>query len=112
MDNFHFKPPFDVSGVACCDGYKKQVFEARIKLGMQVQDIQLLAINQTELVIGQIVEVIVEPYWVSEDGYVDIEAAESVAISSLDSYHLTHRVARLGYAKINQKPFTIPHKKT
>jgi flavin reductase (DIM6/NTAB) family NADH-FMN oxidoreductase RutF len=88
------------------------VLESRIKLGMQVQDIQLLAINQTELVIGQVVEVIVEPYWVSEDGYVDIEAAGSVAISSLDSYHLSHRIARLGYAKTNEKPFIMPPKET
>ena len=84
------------------------VLESRIKLGMQVQDIQLLAINQTELVIGQIVEVIVEPQWVSDDGYVDIEAAESVAISSLDSYHSTQRIARYGYAKANEKLLTIP----
>lgn len=86
------------------------VLESHIKLGMQVQDIQLLAINQTELVIGQIVEVIVEPQWVSEDGYVDIEAAESIAISSLDSYHSTQRIARYSYAKTNEKLFTIPVK--
>jgi flavin reductase (DIM6/NTAB) family NADH-FMN oxidoreductase RutF len=86
------------------------VLESRIKLGMQVQDIQVLAINQTELVIGQVVEVIIEPQWVSEDGYVDIEAADSVAISCLDSYHSTHRIARFGYAKANKEPFTIPVK--
>jgi len=84
------------------------VLESHIKLGMQVQDIQVLAINQTELVIGQIVEVIVEPQWISDDGYVDIEAAESVAISSLDSYHSTQRIARYGYAKANEKLLTIP----
>jgi flavin reductase (DIM6/NTAB) family NADH-FMN oxidoreductase RutF len=87
------------------------VQESRIKLGMQVQDIQLLAINQTELVIGQVVEVIVEPQWVSDDGYVDIEAAESVAISSLDSYHSTKRIARFAYAKANEKLLTIPVRK-
>jgi flavin reductase (DIM6/NTAB) family NADH-FMN oxidoreductase RutF len=87
------------------------VLESRIKLGMQVQDIQVLAINQTELVIGQVVEVVVEPQWVSEDGYVDLEAADTVAISCLDSYHSTHRIARLGYAKPNQRPFTIAVKK-
>jgi hypothetical protein len=70
----------------------------------------VLAINQTELVIGQVVEVIVEPQWVREDGYVDIEAADSVAISCLDSYHSTHRIARFGYAKANKEPFTIPVK--
>jgi flavin reductase (DIM6/NTAB) family NADH-FMN oxidoreductase RutF len=79
------------------------VLEAHIKLGMQVQDIQLLAINQTELVIGQVVEVIVEPQWVSADGYVDIEGAESVAVSGLDSYHSTNRLARFAYAKVDEK---------
>jgi flavin reductase (DIM6/NTAB) family NADH-FMN oxidoreductase RutF len=78
------------------------VRESNIKLGMQVQDIQLLAINNTELVIGQVVEVIVDSKWVSEDGYVDIQAAETVAISSLDSYHTTQQMARYSYAKPNK----------
>ena len=75
------------------------VLESHIKLGMQVKDIKLLAINQTELVIGQIVEVIVEPKWVAQDGYVDIQAAGSVTVSSLDAYHSTQLIARLAYAK-------------
>jgi len=87
------------------------VLESYVKLGMQVQDIQLLAINQTELVIGHVVEVIVEPQWVHEDGYVDIEAAQSLAISALDSYHSTHRVARFDYAKPNENGCFIPVKK-
>lgn len=88
------------------------VLEAHIKLGMQVQDIQVLAINQTELVIGQVVEVIVEPQWVSDDGYVDIEAAGSVAISGLDSYHASQRLARFGYAKAGENLSTIAMKKS
>ena len=84
------------------------VMEAHIKLGMQVQDIQLLAINQTELVIGQVVEVIVEPQWVGSDGYVDIEGAESIAVSGLDSYHSTNRLARFAYAKAEEKLRSIP----
>lgn len=87
------------------------VLESHIKLGMQVQDIQLLAINQTELVIGQVVEVIVEPQWVGEDGFVDIEAAGSVAISSLDSYHTTSRLSRFAYAKVDQELIRIDEEK-
>ncbi|WP_412972153.1 flavin reductase family protein [Glaciecola sp. MF2-115] len=87
------------------------VLEAHIKLGMQVQDIQLLAINQTELVIGQVVEVIIEPRWVGNDGYVDIEGAESIAVSGLDSYHSTNRLARFGYAKTNEKLTNIAVRK-
>ncbi len=88
------------------------VLEASIKLGMQVQDIQLLAINKTELVIGQIVEVIIESKWMSEDGFVDIEGAGSVAVSALDSYHFTERIARLGYAKVGEQFIEIPVKKS
>lgn len=84
------------------------VLESNIKLGMQVQDIQLLALNNTELVIGKIVEVIIEPKWISEDGFVDIEAAESVAVSGLDSYHSTQRLARLSYATVGESLTTIP----
>lgn len=79
------------------------VAESNIRLGMQVQDIQLLAINQTELVIGQIVEVQLEEKWLAEDGYVDIEAADTIAISGLDSYHSTERQGRYSYAKPNEE---------
>jgi len=34
-----------------------------------------------------------------EDGFVDIEAIDTVAVSGLDSYHVTERLARLAYAK-------------
>ena len=35
----------------------------------------------------------------SQDGFVDIEAIDTVAVSGLDSYHVTERLARLAYAK-------------
>jgi len=41
---------------------------------------------------------------VGEDGFVDIEKAETVAISGLDSYHETKRIARLSYAKPGIEP--------
>jgi hypothetical protein len=53
-------------------------------------------------VICKLVEVIIEPRWLSEDGYVDIEAAQSVAISSLDCYHSTQKIGRFNYAKPGQ----------
>ena len=55
---------------------------------------------------------IVEPQWVAEDGYVDIEAAGSVAVSGLDSYHSSNRLARFGYAKVDQELSTIDVKKS
>jgi flavin reductase (DIM6/NTAB) family NADH-FMN oxidoreductase RutF len=75
------------------------VAESNIKIALAVQDIQLLALNQTELVIGQVVEVIVDETAIAVDGYIDIEQLNSAAISGLDSYHATSRIARYGYAK-------------
>jgi len=49
--------------------------------------------------VGEILEVILPDDIVGEDGFVDIEKAEIVAISGLDSYHDTKRIARLSYAK-------------
>ena len=75
------------------------VKESKIALAMQVQDIQLIAINKTELVIGQVVEVVMQDDYIAEDGYVDIEGAQTVAISGLDAYHTTQNIDRFSYAK-------------
>ncbi|MBT0586241.1 flavin reductase [Alteromonas sp. SM 2104] len=77
------------------------VAESTIKLSLQVQDIQLLSINQTELVIGQIVEVILPDQSIDKSGYVDIEGCGSIAVSGLVSYHATQRLARYPYAKVD-----------
>ena len=78
------------------------VAESTIQLSMEVQDIQFLAINQTELVIGQIVEVVLPEEYVDKTGYIDIESCGSIAISGLVGYHKTRQIARYAYAKPDQ----------
>ena len=80
------------------------VEQSVIQLSLEVQDIQYIAINQTELVIGQIVEVILPEDSIDETGYIDIEACDSICISGLVSYHATERIGRYAYAK----PDTVP----
>jgi hypothetical protein len=50
-------------------------------------------------VIGKVVEVILPESCLLSDGAIDIEMAETIAISGLDSYHATNKIARLSYAK-------------
>ena len=83
------------------------VAESRIKMGLEVEQISLIEVNQTELVIGKIVEVEISTPLLLADGYVDIEMADSLAVSCLDSYHLTERIDRYSYAKPNQKITSI-----
>jgi hypothetical protein len=57
--------------------------------------------------IGEIQEIVVPDYAVLTDGYIDIEKAGTIAISGLDSYHETKRIARLSYAKPGIEPKEI-----
>lgn len=82
------------------------VKESRLKYGLSLKDHQIIKLNDTELVIGEIESLHIEENALLEDGYIDIEALDCVAISSLDGYHSTKRINRLEYAKPN-KPTRI-----
>ena len=75
------------------------VKECHIKYGLEFIEKHELKINGTILVIGKVVEVILPESCLLPDGAIDIELAETVAISGLDSYHATQKIARLSYAK-------------
>ena len=75
------------------------VAESKIRIALEVAQITLIELNNTELVIGKVVEVELGNEILLNDGYVDIEQAQSVAVSCLDSYHSTTRLDRFSYAK-------------
>jgi flavin reductase (DIM6/NTAB) family NADH-FMN oxidoreductase RutF len=83
------------------------VAQSRIKMAVELEQITQIALNKTELVIGKIVEVLIGDDYLHADGYVDIEKAESVAVSCLDSYHATQRIDRFSYAKPDQDLYSI-----
>ncbi len=75
------------------------VAESRLKIGLELQDIQIIALNNTELVIGQVVEVNVDKHAVAADGYIAIDRLNTAAVSGLDAYHSTNTIGRYQYAK-------------
>ena len=80
------------------------VAESTVKTGLKlVEEIEIKA-NGTVFMVGEIVEIILPGGIVSPDGYIDVEKAGTVAISGLDSYHRTERLARLTYAKPGKQP--------
>jgi flavin reductase (DIM6/NTAB) family NADH-FMN oxidoreductase RutF len=83
------------------------VKESKIKIGCRFVEEHEIKFNGTIFIIGEIFEVILPDDIVGEDGFVDIEKAETVAISGLDSYHETKRIARLSYAKPGIEPKEI-----
>jgi flavin reductase (DIM6/NTAB) family NADH-FMN oxidoreductase RutF len=75
------------------------VKESRIQLGMALRDHQQMKLNNTILIVGEIIFINIKDDIVNDDGYIDIESAKSVAVSSLDGYHRTALISRLPYAK-------------
>jgi flavin reductase (DIM6/NTAB) family NADH-FMN oxidoreductase RutF len=83
------------------DFYAPFVSESHIQVALELKEIVELKINNTSLVIGEILGVYInDAFWV-EDGYLDIEKAGSLAGTGLDGYHKTLQLERLSYAKPN-----------
>ena len=80
------------------------VLESSVKYGLEFVERVDLKINDTILIIGQVVEILIPENLITEDGYLDIEKGSSLTCSGLDSYHTTERIARLSYAKPNSLP--------
>lgn len=86
------------------------VAESRLSVGLKLREHKLIELNNTEFIIGEIIEVWLDSKALQRDGFVDLEALGSVAISGLDSYHQTQRVGRLSYAKPDRAPQYISSK--
>ena len=93
---------FDATGLTI--EYKNEfkapfVKESNIQLAIEFRERINLAINNTIMIIGEIQQMHFPTNCLSEDGYLDIEKAGTIACSGLDSYHTTSRLQRLAYAK-------------
>ena len=81
------------------------VEESRLSMGVKLVEVASITHNGTEFVIGEIQWVRTDEKAIHSDGFIDIEALETVAVSGLDRYHATQSLCRLSYAKPD-KPVT------
>ncbi|NML57552.1 flavin reductase family protein [Chryseobacterium cheonjiense] len=94
---------FDATGLNA--QYKNEflapyVQESNIKIGLYLKDIIPIEINNTQLIVGEIVELYFpNEIWDADQGIFDIEKAGTVAGSGLDGYHSTQLIKRMKYAK-------------
>ena len=75
------------------------VKESTIQIGLKLKETHLVASNGTTIVIGEVVLIRLNETYILEDGTVDVEAAGSLTVAGLDSYHRTQKIGRLAYAK-------------
>lgn len=94
--------PEFISGMAA-----PYVKESHIKYGLEYIESHELKINNTVLVIGKVIDVIIPESCLLQNGAIDIEQAETITISGLDCYHTTNRIARLSYAKTDKMAVEI-----
>ena len=83
------------------------VNESLVQIGIEFKEKIDIKINNTIMVIGEIVEVYFPENCLSKDGFLDLEKANSITCSGLDSYHTTRRLDRLSYAKPNREVTSI-----
>lgn len=83
------------------------VKESGLKYALTLRQIMPIALNNTQLVIGEVTEILCDEKAIRNDGYIDIETLKTVSVSGLDSYHVSSRLSRLSYAKAGTLPTNI-----
>lgn len=104
--------PSEISEFEACQfntAYKNDFIAPYVKgcsisIGLSFQERIDIKLNGTILVIGKIEQLYFPSDAWCDDGYVDIEKAGTIACSGLDSYHLTKRLSRMSYAKVDKNP--------
>lgn len=101
---------FEITGLT--PEYKDAFFapyvaESNIHLGIEFKEKIDLTINNTVLIIGEITQIYIPENCLSADGFIDLEKANTVTCSGLDSYHKTVQLDRLSYAKPNKEVSSI-----
>ena len=74
---------------------------------MALRDHIRLEINETHLIIGEVVLACVPERACRSDSSLDLSAAGSVALSGLDTYHVSGGQKRMAYAKPGMPPRRI-----
>jgi flavin reductase (DIM6/NTAB) family NADH-FMN oxidoreductase RutF len=83
------------------------VGESGVRLGLQLREHQHLRINDTNLVIGEVVLAFLPSEAVNAAGNLDLSRTDSVAVSGLDTYYSPLRLKRMAYAKPGLPPRVI-----
>lgn len=77
------------------------VAESSIKIGLELREIIDISLNNTKIIIGEIIHIILNEEILAQDGYVDHILAGTVTVAGLDAYFSPQGLGRLPYAKFD-----------
>ena len=83
------------------------VQQSTVRIGLKLRETIPMEINRTTIVIGEIIEILVEEALIGPDGTIDHIEAETVTVAGLDAYFLPRPIGRLAYAKPDIEPHEI-----
>ena len=93
----HYVPGFDAPFVQ----------QSTVRIGLKLRETIPMQINRTTIVIGEIIEILIDDALIGQDGTIDHVQAETMTVAGLDSYFLPRTVGRLAYAKPHIEPHEI-----
>ena len=123
VENAHYtsaKFPKDVSEFDACGftpeyqfGFQAPfVSESNIQLGMKFESQVPIPLNNTVMVIGSIVHLVVPNQSIDPAFYIDLEKAQSAGISGLNSYYSMTKIDSFPYARPHEVPKFRNHENT
>jgi flavin reductase (DIM6/NTAB) family NADH-FMN oxidoreductase RutF len=80
------------------------VKESRLKMGMKYLESVPISINNTIMVVGEIEHLILPEHAMDENGYIDLNAIDSVGISGLNTYYKLEKMETFPYARTGNLP--------
>ncbi len=75
------------------------VEECHIKIGLEYVEEHLIQANQTLLIVGKIIELLVPEKAIGDQGHLNLSELGSLAVVGLDEYYRTEKIGRLPYAR-------------
>jgi flavin reductase (DIM6/NTAB) family NADH-FMN oxidoreductase RutF len=83
------------------------VAESRVKFALKLKQVIPIALNDTFLIIGEVQYVHLEHDIVSQDGFLELNKANSLCSNGTDCYYKTSLVGRYEYARPEIKTIQI-----
>jgi flavin reductase (DIM6/NTAB) family NADH-FMN oxidoreductase RutF len=80
------------------------VQESRIRMGLELVEVVPIVHNNTSLVIGKLLHVLMDEDSLDLDGNVKLNTVQSVCVSGLETYHQPELLVKLPYAKVEALP--------
>jgi flavin reductase (DIM6/NTAB) family NADH-FMN oxidoreductase RutF len=115
MEKAHFTSarfPADVSEFEAChltpfylDGFAAPfVQESNISMGLELVEVIPVSYNDTRIVIVRILHVRLGEGLILDDGNLDVNLADSIAVTGLETYHRIEKLVQMPYAKVERLP--------